>query len=308
MAKRAGINRRDFFKRSAAASAGLAAAGSVPSIAGSGPSSSSDPQSKKVLIMTDMEGVGGVFDWAEQCNPLKSRRWAESRQLLTGEVNAAVDGLFAGGATEVVVWDGHDGGETLSADDVDRRARLLIGSPVPPICEFDPSFSAIVFVGQHAMAGVHDGVLNHSYFFTIQNLWVNGKLAGEIGVRVMIAGALGVPAIMLAGDVAACREIRELVPQAECAPVKAGVSATAGYTLAHPAACGLIRAKARRAMERLAEFKPYKIETPVEVKVEFATSGAPGPRLGGNPERIDDRTFVFRGNDIIDAWFKYGRL
>lgn len=258
--------------------------------------------------MSDMEGVDGVFNWAEQCNPLKSARWQESQNLLTGEVNAAVDGLFAGGATEVIVWDGHDGGESISVADIHPKARLLIGSPVPPIREFDSTFSAIVFIGQHAMAGAKDSVLPHSFFFNIQNLWVNGRLVGEIGIRAMVAGEMGVPAIMLAGDKAACIEIRELIPSAECAEVKSGVSSSAGYTLAHPAACELIREKAERAMKRLAEFKPYRVEGPVEVKVEFATSAAPGPEPRRSSRRIDERTVVYTGNNIIDAWFKFGRL
>ncbi len=303
-----GISRRDFFKRSAATGAGIAAAQAVPSVTDAEERPAEGQSGRKVLIMSDMEGVDGIFNWADQCNPLKSPRWQESQELLTGEVNAAVDGLFAGGATEVVVWDGHDGGESLSASDIAPRARLLIGSPIPPIREFDSTFSAIVFVGQHAMAGAKESVLPHSFFFNIQNLWVNGRLAGEIGIRVMVAGEMGVPAIMLAGDRAACKEILELIPQAECAEVKSGVSPAAGYTLPHPVACELIRSKAERAMKRLAEFKPYRVEGPVEVKVEFTTSGAPGPGLARASRRIDERTVVYRGKNIIDAWFKFGRL
>ena len=303
-----GISRRDFFKKSAATGAGLAAAQALPSVADAEAPPAGERSGRKVLIMSDMEGVDGIFNWAEQCNPLKSARWEESHRLLTGEVNAAVDGLFAGGATEVVVWDGHDGGESLSASDVAPKARLLIGSPIPPIREFDSTFSAIIYVGQHAMAGAQESVLPHSFFFNIQNLWVNGRLVGEIGIRAMVAGEMGVPAIMLAGDTAACREIHELIPEVECAEVKSGVGPAACFTLAHPAACELIRSKAERAMKRLGEFKPYRVEGPIEVKVEFTTSGDPGPTPARASERLDERTVVFRGKNIIDAWFKFGRL
>jgi D-amino peptidase len=302
------ISRRDFFKQSAATGAGIAAAHAVPSAGEAGEVPIPDQNARRVLIMSDMEGVDGIFSWADQCNPLKSPRWQESQKLLTGEVNAAVDGLLAGGATEVVIWDGHDGGEALSATDIHPKARLLIGSPIPPILEFDSTFSAIVFVGQHAMAGAKDSVLPHSFSFNIQNLWVDGHLVGEIGIRAMVAGEMGVPTIMLAGDTAACKEIGELIPQAECAEVKSGVSSTAGYTLPHPAACDLIRNKAERAIKRLAEFKPYRVEGPVEVKVEFTTSGAAGPEPRRASRRIDERTVVYTGKNIIDAWFKFGRL
>jgi D-amino peptidase len=302
------ISRRDFFKKSVATGAGIAAVQAGPSVGDSAEAPPAEQKGRKALIMSDMEGVDGIFNWAEQCNPLKSPRWQESRKLLTGEVNAAVEGLLAGGATEVVVWDGHDGGEALSASDIHPKARLLIGSPIPPIREFDSSFSAIVFVGQHAMAGAEGSVLPHSFFFNIQNLWVNGRLTGEIGIRVMVAGEMGVPAIMLAGDTAACREIQELIPRAECAEVKFGVSSTAGFTLPHPAACRLIRSKAESAMKRLSEFKPYRVKGPVEVKVEFTTSGAPGPAPRRASRRIDERTVAYSGKNIIDAWFKFGRL
>ena len=261
---------------------------------------------KKVFVITDLEGVSGIVDSDTQCSPYQSPRWEESRKLLTGEVNAAVDGLLEGGATEVVVWDAHDGSRTLSVTDIHPQARLLAGTPVSPTMEMDSSYSAVVFIGQHAMAGAQNGILSHSYSSQgIQNIWVNGKPTGEIGARTMLAGTFGVPVIMLSGDAAACKEIRDLVPGVECAEVKSGVSRGAGFTLPHSAACALIREKARRAMERLGEFKPYKITGPAEVKVEFTPRGTPdfAPREG--VERLNDRTWVFRGKDIVDAWLKY---
>ena len=265
-----------------------------------------NPKSKKIFVITDMEGVSGIFDTDQQCLPYQSARWEESHKLLTGEVNAAVDGLLEGGATEVVVWDGHDASRSLSVLDIHPKARLLTGVPVSPTMELDGAYSAIVFIGQHAMAGAEKGILSHTYSSQgIQNIWVNGKAVGEIGARVMLAGSFGVPPIMLSGDRAACQEIHDLVAEAECAEVKVGVSRTAGYMLPHPAACALIREKARRAVERLVEFKPYKVAGPVEVKVEFTPRGTPDFQRREGVERINDRTWVFRGKDIVDAWLKY---
>jgi D-amino peptidase len=263
-------------------------------------------KAKKVFVITDMEGVSGIFDTDLQCLPGQSPRFEESRKLLTGEVNAAVDGLYDGGATEVVVWDGHDGSRTLSVLDIHPKVRLLTGEPVSPTMELDESYSAIIFIGQHAMAGAEKGILSHSYSsLGVQNMWVNGKPVGEIGVCVMLAGTFGIPAIMLSGDTAACREYHDLVPQGECAEVKSGVSRTAGYMLPHAAACALIREKATRAIGHLGEFMTYRIRGPVELKVEFTTRGVHEfpPREG--VERIDERTWIFKGKDIVDAWLKY---
>jgi D-amino peptidase len=266
-------------------------------------------KSKSVFMITDMEGVSGIFDSELQCSPFKSPRWEESHKLLTGEVNAAVDGLLAGGATEVTVWDGHDSGQSLSALDIHPKARLLLGRPVAMTLEIDSSYSAVLFIGQHAMAGARNGILSHSFDSDgIQNIWVNGKPTGEIGTRVMLAGYYGVPVIMLSGDTAACAEIHDLVPQAECAEVKSGVSRTAGYMLPHQAACDLIRQKAQRAMERLAEFKPYRISGPVEVKVEFTTRGERPIHPTQGVQRLDERDWMFRGKDFVEAWLKYASM
>jgi len=261
---------------------------------------------RRVFMITDMEGVDGIFDSELQCIPLQSPRWEESRKLLTGEINAAVDGLLAGGATEVMVWDGHDSGRTLSVLDINPKARLFLGRPIARTLELDPTYSAVIFIGQHARAGADKGILNHTYDSEgIQNVWVNGKPTGEIGGRVLLAGTFGIPAIMVSGDTAACHEYLDLVPNGECAEVKSGVSRTAGYMLPHGAACELIRQKAQRAMSRLSEYKPYKISGPVEVRVEFTTraSQSYGPREG--VEQLDARTWAFHGKDIQEAWLKF---
>jgi D-amino peptidase len=261
---------------------------------------------KKIFMITDMEGVDGIFDTDLQCLPYKSPRWEESHKLLADEVSAAVEGLADAGATDVVVWDGHDGSQTLSVLDIQPPARLLTGEPVSPTFELDRSYGAVIFIGQHAMAGAEKAILSHSYSsLGIQNIWVNGKLTGEIGARTMLAGTFGIPVIMLSGDTAACQELHQLVPNAECAEVKSGVSRTAGFMLPHSQACALIREKARRALTNLGEFKPYTVAGPVEVKVEFTTRGTPAFRPREGVEQVNGRTWVFRGKDILDAWLKY---
>lgn len=270
------------------------------------PAASKGKNPKKVFMITDMEGVSGVFSSELQCEPLESPRFQEAHKLLTGEVNAAVDGLLEGGASGVVVWDGHDSSRSLSALDINPKALLLTGQPVSPTLELDSSFAAMVFVGQHAMAGAMNGILNHSFSsLGVENMWINNKPVGEIGVRVMLAGSFGVPTIMLSGDTTACEELHALVPKAECAAVKSGASRTAGFMLPHPTAAALIKQKAQRAMERLGEIPPYKIEGPVEAKIQFTTRGVQYFQRREGIEQIDERTWTFRGKDLKDAWLKY---
>src|SRR6516164_3153054 len=135
----------------------------------------------RIFIVTDMEGVGGVNNADEQLLP-GQRRYEESVHLLTGELNAAINGAFAAGATEVVVWDGHDGSRSLSIDDIHPRAKLIQGKPTPANYYLsDRGFDGIFFIGQHAMAGAKSGVLAHSQSFSVERITINGRAVGESG-------------------------------------------------------------------------------------------------------------------------------
>ena len=59
----------------------------------------------KVFISFDMEGVAGILDWS-QCRP-PGQPYEEGRRLLLSEVNAAIDGAVAAGATEIICNDSH---------------------------------------------------------------------------------------------------------------------------------------------------------------------------------------------------------
>ena len=63
----------------------------------------------RVYVMTDLEGVAGVQNFNDWCLP-ESRYYDLAKELLTREVNAAVEGFIVGGATHTRVADGHGAG------------------------------------------------------------------------------------------------------------------------------------------------------------------------------------------------------
>src|SRR5579863_10227258 len=203
---------------------------------------------KSVFVITDAEGVAGVCR-QEQTEPKDS----EMRQLLTGEINAAVDGFYDGGADEVIVWDGHDGSQTLSALTIHPRAKLLIGK-LPPTMTFERHYAAIGFLGQHARANRKGGIMAHSYSsLGIQTMLMNSKPVGEIETRAALAGAFNVPVIFLSGDQAAAEDLNAIVPDAEVAVVKEGFSNYACQTLSAEAARDLIKERAVRALRKIGQ-------------------------------------------------------
>ena len=66
----------------------------------------------RIFIVTDLEGVAGVDTFYVQTSP-DGPGYARSCRLLTAEVNAAVAGFLAGGASDVIVWDGHGPGAVV---------------------------------------------------------------------------------------------------------------------------------------------------------------------------------------------------
>src|SRR5260370_33027826 len=125
-------------------------------------------QKKTVFLITDAEGVGGVCR-QDQTDPKDQ----EMRQILTGEANAAGEGFLTGGAEEVIVWDGHDGSQTLSTLTIHPKAKLLKGA-LGPSTLMDRHFSAVAYVGQHSKANVRGGIMAHSYSsLGIQNMLLN---------------------------------------------------------------------------------------------------------------------------------------
>src|SRR5215510_5845711 len=201
---------------------------------------------KSIFMITDAEGVAGVCR-QDQTDP----KDAEMRQLLTGEINAAVEGFLAGGADEVVVWDGHDGSQNLSTLTIHPKASLVMGGMGPSML-MERRWSAVAYVGQHSKANIRGGIMAHSYSsLGIQNMLLNGKPVGEIDVIAAMAGHFGTPVIMLSGDQAAANELHEIVPGAELAVVKEGVGRYSCITLSAPAARELIRETARRSVAKI---------------------------------------------------------
>lgn len=260
-------------------------------------------QAKKTIFMiTDAEGVAGVCR-QDQTDP----KDGEMRQLLTGEINAAVEGFFAGGADEVIVLDGHGGSQTLSALTIHPKAKLVIG-PLGPTLTLDRRYTAMAFVGQHSMANVRGGIMAHSFSsLGIQNMSLNGKPVGEIGIWTAMAGWFDTPVILLTGDRAAVEEMRAMVPEAETAVVKEGLGRYTCLSMSAPAARDLIRARAAAAMGKIGIIRPYKVQGPVTIQIEHTTRNSLPIDAGLSPgaEVVDDRTVRYHGKDFLEAYTRY---
>ena len=184
----------------------------------------------RVQIMTDMEGVSGIVAW-EQVNGGEPM-YEEGRRLYTEEINAAVRGAAAAGATEIVVVDCHGAGGPWTFNS-------LVPELLDPRCEWvahhtwsryvdmlESGCDAVLLVGMHAKAGTADGVLSHT-ISTVRwrHLWFNGQDVGEVGINAALCGYYGAPVLLVTGDQAVCRESTELLGEGlTTVAVKKGLS------------------------------------------------------------------------------------
>ena len=157
------------------------------------------------------------------------------------------------------------------------------------------------------MAGTERGILDHTLSSkSIMHVWLNGERIGEIGLNAAVAGAFGIPTIMLSGDDVACEEAQDLLGllgPIETVAVKRSLTRGCGLCLSPPKAQELIREAATRALRRVSEFRPYQPKPPLELRFEYLlnTQAEQAARRPG-ADRADERTVVYRGDDFIQLY------
>jgi len=117
----------------------------------------------KIYVNTDLEGISGVFNFT-QTREKGTPDNIQACEYFMDDLAAVIRGLRDGGATEVVVLDGH-GNQAVIPHLMVPGATYITGRPragAGNLSLLDSSFSAMVMVGFHAMMGTPDGVLNHT--------------------------------------------------------------------------------------------------------------------------------------------------
>lgn len=253
----------------------------------------------KIFVMVDMEGISGICK-SEQVSA-SSPHYADGRRFLTDDVNACVDGLFAGGAKKVVVRDAHSSGFNLLWDQLDERAEYIQGRSgkerMPGIKRFD----GLILLGYHAMAGTPEAILEHTMSSKgWQNFYLNGKKAGEIAIDAGMAADHDVPTIMVSGDDKLCREARKQLPDVLAVQVKKGLDCQGGQLLSRKAAHDKIRQGSSAAVGLCGKIKPQKISSPVRMRLEVVSRGMV-PRNRKGVKVIDGRTYEVTGKTVEEA-------
>jgi len=255
----------------------------------------------KLYISADMEGISGISgsDFV-----LPDRRlYPEGRRYYTRDINACATGCFAAGASEVIARDGHGGGNHALWDELDPRVELVQGDCPHPFSGLEGA-DAFILLGYHALAGTAGALLEHTFSSaTVQNMWLNGRLVGEIGIHAAMAAELGVPTIMVSGDDKACAEAEAWISGVVVCRVKEGLGTQGARLLSAETARRLIEERTQEAIGKLHDIPPPPVPHPVILRVEMKER-IPLPRDNTRPGMrvIDGRTFELTAETVTEAF------
>jgi D-amino peptidase len=251
----------------------------------------------RVFISVDMEGLAGVVTSSEvtTTNP----DYPHFRAIMAGETNAAIEGAFRAGATDVLARDSHGSKQNLLPGDVDPRARLLRGASTGPknmMEGIDSSYAAVVFVGYHAKAGTPNAILEHTSTGNVVDFSINGVSLPEGGYNALVAGLYGVPVVFVAGDRAVVDQLRGLLGPIEGVAVKEEIG-DASLGLSPKQARDEIRRVVELAVRNRARAKPYRMAGPytMVLKVKQERPLYPGA------QRVREGEFTFSSASLLDV-------
>jgi len=267
----------------------------------------------KILIAADMEGITGVVHWNQV--DTSHAEYARFRRLMTGDVNAAVRGAFSGGATSVSVTDGHDASKNILIEELDNRAVLNSGSPMPlsMVHGVDQGVDGVLFIGYHGRIGAQKAILDHTWSDErVANLWINERLFGESGLNGAVCGHFNVPVIMISGDQTVCAEACDFFGDLETVVVKHAIGRMAAECLPPAVTAKMIEEAAERAVQRLKNKQappPFKASSPIEMILEFVQSEmADKAMIMPGAMRLGDRKVRYTADDMVTIYFAFRTL
>ena len=244
----------------------------------------------RVLLYHDMEGLAGQDD--PRTFRFSKPQYSEGQEMLAADINAVVDGFFAGGATVVHIVDGHGSGNPepdLRTDLLDPRAKQVFRDEYFDAyfdLTEDDVYDAIGVVGMHAKTG-SGGFASHTFTLGIDFL-LNGQSITETELVGLSWGRANVPLIFASGDDRLEKDLQTM-PWIEFATVKTATSASTADLKPVDEARADMRDAAKRAIENLANAKVMRVITPVRATVRAVPpaslkllEGVPGIDYGEN--------------------------
>jgi len=257
-----------------------------------------------IFISADIEGISGVV--LPDHTTYEHKEFERFRRLMTAELNAAIEGALAGGASRIIVNDSHGRMSNILIEELNPKAELISGSPKPfgMMQGIGPEIDCLFFIGYHAASGSQAAVLEHTSNDRVIGLSLNGRAVGELGMNAALAGYFNKPVVLVTGDAAVTREAVSLLGDIETVTVKEGITRTSALCLNPQVSGPKIHEAAQRALKIGGSV--FTIAPPIRMRIVFhRASHADMAALIPETIRIDGRTVEWIGEDMAVLYQVY---
>ncbi|MCB1644712.1 MAG: M55 family metallopeptidase [Pseudomonadales bacterium] len=263
----------------------------------------------KVFISVDMEGISGLVRWNDVVT--RGIDYPLARKLMTLDTNAAIEGAFSAGATEVIVEENHGIEDlcNLLMDEIDPRCEVIRGAGRPgstTMAGLDESIDVVLLVGHHGRAGSRPGIMAHTVSYgEFRSVRLNGREVGEPDLFAIRAGEFGVPIGLVTGDQVVAEQVQAICPWAGAVIVKTALSnvaarcippARARVMIEQGSAAAVSKARAGACLPYTAEAAPYQIE--VTMKNGIGEALAANLKAMADFEVLDQQTVGITASDM----------
>jgi len=258
----------------------------------------------RILVYHDMEGLAGQDDWRTFLFS-HPEKYPEGQKMLAADLNAVIDGLFTGGATQVDVVDAHGSGNPdpdVRRDLLDPRAKQVFrDKPFDPYVDItEPNtYDAVVAVAMHAKTGSH-GFASHTITLGMDML-INDKSITESEIVGYSWGRVGVPIIFVSGDDHLQHDL-EVMPWIEFVVTKKATSASTVELRPVDAVHAEMREKAARAVRNISKAKIITLSTPMRAGLHAVPPASLAALKGIPGITYADETVTFTAPDFRAAY------
>ena len=257
----------------------------------------------RVFISVDMEGLSGIAH--SEMTSASGAEYGRGRDLMMGDVNAAIQGALDAGATEILVNDSHGSMRNVRVEQLLPPARLIShnSKPFGMMQGIAGDFDAVFFIGYHARAGNPDGLMAHTGSgASIREIRVAGEPAGEGDMNAMLAAHHGVPVALATGDEAFAKELGQRLTGTEFVAVKRAIRRTTAELIHPQKTARMIREAATRALQSIPE--PLSApESPIPIEIRYTRPDlAEIASLLPEIERVAPDTVRFEAGDMAEGY------
>lgn len=260
----------------------------------------------KAFISVDLEGMPYIVIPGHL--NLKGSLYEEARRIATKITLIAAEELNKNGFDNIVIADSHGPMVNLLVEDLPEYVEIVRGFPRPlSMVSGIEGCKTAMFLGYHAKFGTAKSTFDHTYSSASINLVeVNGVAASEFLLNAYVAGELGVPVALVAGEAQLLEDdVRRYAPWAETVALKTSLSRLSAKSASMVSIEKELREAVRRAVatQKKGKLELLVAKKPVKMGITFlASQYADAAELLPSIRRIDGLRVEYTAKGMAEAY------